>query len=113
MKSATEILREYGIEIMSMDDHFNGQLLTAMERYAESYNANQVGELKEGQHLDEIKPRSSTWLKERENWISEIRSIKEGFVTTLKVLKTIMEKVNLDMGVEKCNSLINQYSQPD
>lgn len=39
MKSATEILRDYSIDIMRMDDHFNCQLLAAMERYAEQFAA--------------------------------------------------------------------------
>lgn len=39
MKSATECLREYSIDIMQMDDHFNCQLLAAMERYAEQRSA--------------------------------------------------------------------------
>lgn len=33
--TATEILAEYGIDTMSMDDTFNSQLFHAMERYAE------------------------------------------------------------------------------
>lgn len=35
MKTASEILFEYGIDIMKMNDDFNCQLLFAMERYAE------------------------------------------------------------------------------
>lgn len=110
MRSATECLREYSIEIMEMDDHFNSQLLAAMERYAEAYNANQVGELEDGDHSDEINPRSGTWLKERRNWMYELNATREGFVTTLKVLKTMMEKEGMTLGVEKCNELIKQYS---
>lgn len=37
MKTATEILFEYGIDIMKMDDDFNCQLLFAMERYSEQF----------------------------------------------------------------------------
>jgi predicted transcriptional regulator len=35
IKTASSILHEYGINIMEMNDDFNCQLLTAMERYAE------------------------------------------------------------------------------
>jgi hypothetical protein len=35
MKTANEILHEYSIDTMSMDDTFNAQLFHAMERYAE------------------------------------------------------------------------------
>lgn len=37
VKTASECLFEYGINTMDMDDHFNGQLLHAMERYAEQF----------------------------------------------------------------------------
>lgn len=37
MKSATEVLLDHSIDIMSMDDNFNSQLLHAMERYAEQF----------------------------------------------------------------------------
>lgn len=37
MKTASEILFEYGIDIMKMNDDFNSQLLFAMERYAEQF----------------------------------------------------------------------------
>lgn len=38
MKSKTETLREYGIEVMELDDNFNSQLLAAMEAYHEQFN---------------------------------------------------------------------------
>lgn len=44
-KSATEFLAEYGISLMDMDDHFNSQLLTAMERYADQKAFLSVNEL--------------------------------------------------------------------
>lgn len=37
MKTASEILFEYGIDIMKMNDDFNSQLLFAMERYADQF----------------------------------------------------------------------------
>lgn len=37
----------------------------------------QVGELPEGVHPDERKPRGETWLQERANWQSEVEALRE------------------------------------
>lgn len=36
-----------------------------------------VGELKEGEHPDEINPRSGTWLEERRSWQAEVKQLQE------------------------------------
>lgn len=110
MKSATQCLWDYSIDIMTMQDDFNCQLFAAMERYAEGYYADKVGLLEEGQHPDEILPRSGTWLKERECWKSEIKAIKEHFLLTIQVLRTMMVKANMDEGVKKCDEIINKLN---
>jgi hypothetical protein len=37
----------------------------------------QVGELPEGAHPDERKPRAETWLQERANWEKEVKQLRE------------------------------------
>lgn len=37
----------------------------------------QIGELPDGAHPDERKPRAETWLKERENWQSEVNNLRD------------------------------------
>ena len=56
MKTATEILSEHGINIMSLNDDFNSQLLHAMERYAEE-------KLKEKEKEIEILKKENDWMK--------------------------------------------------
>lgn len=41
MKSATEILHEYGINVLNFEDDFNSQLLTAMDEYANQFKEKQ------------------------------------------------------------------------
>jgi len=77
MKSATQCLWDYSIDIMTMQDEFNCQLFAAMERYAEGYYENKIGNLKDGDHPDEIYPRAETWLKERDNWASEVNQLRK------------------------------------
>jgi hypothetical protein len=36
-----------------------------------------IGELKEGEHLDEINPRSGTWLDERRSWQAEVKQLQD------------------------------------
>lgn len=39
--------------------------------------ARERGELPDGVHPDEAKPRAATWLAERANWIVEVESLRE------------------------------------
>lgn len=85
-KTATSILYEHSINIMSMDDTFNSQLLTAMERYAEHY-ASEVSEEKD-REIAELKAMNNRLadddnerynqaclLTEKEQRIAELESI--------------------------------------
>ena len=88
MKSQTEVLNEYGINIMQLNDDFNTQLSHAMERYAEEYYKEKVGALEEGQHPDEIHPHAETWLRERHNWQAETEALRQ----EIERLKGLFEK---------------------
>jgi predicted nucleic acid-binding Zn-ribbon protein len=56
--------------------------ITALEKDFEAMKTHalelegQVGELPQGAHPDELKPRDATWLKERANWQAEVDSAK-------------------------------------
>lgn len=90
MKTAEEILRgklsctcyeAYKIRKMADPDcalcENTSEIIEAMEEYASSVITKTIGELKEGEHPDEIKPRGATWLQERENWKSEVERLRK------------------------------------
>lgn len=107
MKSMTQHLNDYSIDHMKMDDEFNCQLFAAMERYAEDYYADKVGKLKDGQHPDEIKPRAETWLKERENWETEIAALRANIEEKELIIDGIVEGSELwKAEYDNCRSLL-------
>jgi hypothetical protein len=43
---------------------------------------------------------------------SYVKNMRDGFVATLKVLRTMMEAGNLEAGVTKCDELLKEYTNP-
>lgn len=85
MKTATEILSEHGINIMSMDDNFNTQLLHAMERYAEEKSKEKdliIYGIEEG---------SENWKSEYDNCRTILKELVD-----LKIMKENLYKGNPD-----------------
>jgi len=87
MKTATEILSEHGINIMSLNDDFNTQLLNSMERYAEEKLTEKEKECEEAAK-DFITLKSENWdlSKQIEELKAENELLKETIQTWAKEL---------------------------
>jgi hypothetical protein len=76
----------------------------------------QVGQIEEGQHPDEIKPRAETWLQERANWQSEVDTLRAKIAEQELIINGIEE--GADEWRMKCDDLQHQLNkrqspQPD
>lgn len=93
MKTATEILHENGIDIMSLNDEFNTSLLKAMEEYA----SEAIRQKEEEQQVDHASMdnyhRSKIWIEDQQikkqqlekiNWCERQLAAKDTQLSSIK-----------------------------
>lgn len=92
------------------------EVMKTFERMKSDYNRleeleKQIGEVPEGSHPDERKPRAETWLKERTNWQCEVEALREKIKEQELIIYGLEE--GCDEWKLKCTDLLSQLKPVD